>query len=110
MHDHDHSSRSFLNIACYEGQTALVQILLEFNVDMRQELELISGNVEIINILNLKLKKSIKHRGKIKKLKALDEKMLTKVMFFEMFTVLLRSNLKKNAFRTRSRTRSRRVP
>ena len=85
MHDYDHSSRSFLNIACYEGQTALVQILLKFNVNMRQELELICGNDEIINMLNLELKKSIKHRERIKKLKALDKKMLTKVMYFEVF-------------------------
>jgi ankyrin repeat protein len=75
---------SFLSIACSEGSTALVRSLLKFNVDLlRKEKKLFCGNPEILRILKLELNKSVKHREKIKILKGLDDKKLTKVRHFD---------------------------
>ncbi len=69
-----------LSIACYQGHTAVVQTLLDFNVDIRKEKDLICGNDEIMNIIHLhRTKKSIKHREKIQILKTMDDQKLTKV-------------------------------
>ncbi|CAB4041140.1 D Chain D, Coupling Of Remote Alternating-access Transport Mechanisms For Protons And Substrates In The, partial [Paramuricea clavata] len=67
-----------LSIASEKGHTAVVQTLLKYNVDMRKDKQLVCGNEEIINIINWELKKSIKYRKKLKELKALDNKKLTK--------------------------------
>jgi ankyrin repeat protein len=69
-----------LSIGCCKGHTSVVQTLLKFNVDLRKEKELVCGNAEIIKILNLELKKSIKHRKKIQNLKTMDDKKLKKVI------------------------------
>ncbi|CAB4029249.1 Ankyrin repeat-containing domain, partial [Paramuricea clavata] len=72
--------QSPLRIACRKGHTTVVQILLKYNVDIQKEKEpLICGNDEIINILNVDLKKSLKHREKIQILKGIDNVNLTKV-------------------------------
>ena len=56
---------------------------MKYNVDIRKEKEpLICGNNEIINILNVELKKSLKHREKIKILKGMDNVNLTKVILY----------------------------
>ena len=74
---------SSLRIACRKGHTAVVQTLKKYNVDIRKEKEpLICGNNEIINILNVELKKSLKHREKIKILKGMDNVNLTKVILY----------------------------
>jgi ankyrin repeat protein len=83
--DNDPMGRSFFSIACYEGSTALVQSLLKFNIDIREEKELICGNDEIAYILNMELKKSIKHQEKIQILKAVDDEKLTKVIHFIIY-------------------------
>ena len=58
--------KSPLRIACEKGHTVVVQTLMKYNVDVRKEKEpLICGN-EIINILNVELKKSLKHREKLR--------------------------------------------
>ena len=73
----------FLRIACRKGHTAVVQTLMKYNVDIRKEKgPLICGNDEIINILNVELKKSLKHREKIKILKGMDNVNLTKVILY----------------------------
>jgi hypothetical protein len=59
---------------------------------VRKEKEpLICGN-EIINILNVELKKSLKHREKIKILKGMDNVNLTKVILY----FLLHAKQKRN--------------
>ena len=68
-----------LRTACYHGHTAVVQTLLKYNVDIRNEKKLECGNDEIISILNMELKKSLKHREKIQILKQLKKKKLVKV-------------------------------
>ena len=68
VYDFDGSGRSLLSIACYSGNATLVQTLLKYKVDPRKEKELVCGNEEIANIMNLELKKSIKHRKKIEDL------------------------------------------
>ncbi len=75
----DHEPHSPLSIACSKGHTAVVKTLLKYNVDVRKENELVCGNDEIINILKLQLKKSIKHQEKIQNLKAMDDEKKTKV-------------------------------
>jgi ankyrin repeat protein len=76
-------NNSSLRIACRKGHTAVVQTLMKYNVDIRKEKEpLICGNIEIINILNMELKKSLKHREKIKILKGMDNEDLTKVILY----------------------------
>jgi ankyrin repeat protein len=72
---------SLLSVACQKGHTPVVETLLRFQVDLRKEKELKCGNDEIINILNLELKKSVKHREKIQALKSLDNRKLTKVRY-----------------------------
>ena len=69
-----YSDRSPLRTACYYGHTAVVQILVKYNVDIRKEKELECGNDEIISILNMELKKSLKHREKIQILQQIEEK------------------------------------
>ena len=71
--------RFFLSSACYEGNTALVRSLLEFNVDLRKEKELICGNQEIASILEVELKKSVKHQKKFKNLEEVDDEKLAKI-------------------------------
>ena len=63
------SGWSPLRTACYYGHTAVVQTLFEYNVDIRKETKLEYDNDEIITILNMELKKSLKHREKIQILK-----------------------------------------
>ncbi len=75
-----HAGSSSLYTACSFGHTAVVQTLLKYNVDIRKERVLYCGNDEIINILKHELKKSIKHRGKIEILKAMDEENMIKVI------------------------------
>ena len=60
------------------------ETLLIYNVDIRKELVLVCRNDEIINILKHELKKSIKHRKKIKTLKKLDEEKMIKVICLTM--------------------------
>ena len=76
----DCSGRSLLNVACYGGNTALVQILLKYKIDVRKEKKLVRGNEEIANILNLELKTSTKNREKVEQLKFLDDEKLKKVL------------------------------
>ncbi len=71
---------SLLHIACFLGNTAVVQTLLKYNFDIRKERELLCGNDEIINILKHELKKSIKHREKIEILKTMDDGNMIKVI------------------------------
>ena len=66
--------------ACWLGHTKVVQTLLKYNVDIRKERELRCPNDEIINILKHELKKSIKHREKIKILETMDKENMVKVM------------------------------
>ena len=77
--DDDPFRRFFLSPACYEGNTALVRSLLKFNIDLRKEKELICGNQEIANILEVELKKSVKHRNKFKNLEEVDDEKLAKI-------------------------------
>ena len=79
IHDCDGSGRSLLSIACYGGNTAFVQTLLKYKVDVRKERELVCGNEETANMMNLELKKSIKHRKKIEDLSVLGDVKLHKV-------------------------------
>ena len=72
-------ARSPISIACYHGHTAVVQTLLKYNVDIRKEKKLECGNKEIISILNMELKKSLKHREKIQILQQMKEEELVKV-------------------------------
>jgi hypothetical protein len=72
--------RSLLRNACYEGRSALVRTLLKFSVDIWKEVELTCGNEETTQILNMELKKSVKHQKKIQRLQAIDKKMLAKVI------------------------------
>ena len=70
-----------LRAACYHGHTAVVQTLLKYNIDIRKEKNLECGNEEIVDILNMELKKSIKHRERIQLLKQIEKEKLVKVMF-----------------------------
>ena len=80
IYDLGHIGRcSLLKIACYDGNSTLVQTLLKYKVDIQKEKELVCGNEEIANFLNLELKKSMKHQEKIENLKLLDDKKLKKV-------------------------------
>ena len=79
IHDCDNSGRSLFSIACYIGNTPLVRALLKYKVDVRKEKELVCGNEEIVNVMNLELKKSIKHRKKIEDLSNLSHEKLQKV-------------------------------
>ncbi len=79
-----HDEDSPLYVACVMGHTAVVQTLLKYNVDIQKERVLYCGNDEIINILKHELKKSIKHRGKIKSLQTMDEEKMVKVIYFRM--------------------------
>ncbi|CAB4017821.1 ankyrin repeat, partial [Paramuricea clavata] len=73
---YDDGQPSPLSVTCIHGHTAVVQTLLKYNVDIRRQEKYICGNDEILNILKLELKKSIKHEEKIQALKAMDgEKM-----------------------------------
>ncbi len=69
IHDHDRFGRSCFGKACYEGNAAVVRTFLKFGVDIRKELKLLCGNKEIVNMLNVELNKSRKHREKIEALK-----------------------------------------
>jgi hypothetical protein len=72
---------------------------MKYNVDIRKEKEpLICGNNEIINILDVELKKSLKHREKIKILKGMDNVNLTKVnyIFYCMQSKKKKCDLKLN--------------
>ena len=69
-----------LSIACCKGHIAVVKTLLKYSVDVRKEKELVCGNDEIMDILKLRLKKSIKHQEKIQNLKAMDDENKTKVI------------------------------
>ncbi len=80
INDYDHFGRSLLKNACYEGSSALVRTLLKFSVDIWKEVELTCGNEETTQILNMELKKSVKHQEKIQRLQAIDKKMLAKVI------------------------------
>ena len=82
IHECDRSGRSLLSIACYLGHIALVQTLLKYKVDVRKEKTLVCRNQEMVNIMNMELKKSIKHREKIENLKFLDDEKLKKVSHF----------------------------
>ena len=73
------SEWSPLRTACYHGHTAVVQTLLKYNVDIRKETKLECGNDEIISILSMELKKSLKHREKIQILQQMNEEKLVKV-------------------------------
>ena len=79
IHDWDRSGRSLLNIACNSCNTAFVQTLLKYNVNVRKEKELVCGNEEILNMMKLELKKSIEHRKKIEDLRVLSDEKLQKV-------------------------------
>ena len=68
-----------LRVSCLAGHTRVVRTLLKFNVDVRKEKELICRNDEIINILNLELRKSVEHQKKILILKTMEKETLTKV-------------------------------
>ncbi|XP_028410587.1 uncharacterized protein LOC114533282 [Dendronephthya gigantea] len=76
---YDMDSVSPLRIACKLGNTAVVRTLIKFNVDIRRETSLKCQNSEIIRILKFELKKSLKHREKIRFLKSLVDKELTQV-------------------------------
>ena len=76
--DWDHSKRSLLSVGCYIGNSALVQTLLKYKVDVSKEKELVCANEEIVKILTLELRKSIKYKDKIVSLKSLDEENLKK--------------------------------
>ena len=82
IHDCDRSGRSLLSIACYAGNTALVQTLLKYKFDVRKERELVCRNHEIAKIINMELQKSVKHQEKLENLKHLDDEKLKKVQFF----------------------------
>ncbi len=69
-----------LNVACLGGHTAVVQTLLKYGVDIRQEKRLKCNVDDIMNILTLELKKSIKHLEKIQILKDMDEEKTIKVI------------------------------
>ena len=70
-----------LAVACQKGHTTVVQTLMRYNVDIRKEKEpLMCGNNEIIDILNVELKRSLKHREKIQILERMDNEDLTKVI------------------------------
>ena len=84
IHECDRSGRSLLSIACYRGNVALVQTLLKYKVDVRKEKELMCRNQDIFNVINLELKKSIKHREKIENLKLLDVAKLKVPHFYYM--------------------------
>jgi serine/threonine-protein phosphatase 6 regulatory ankyrin repeat subunit B len=71
-----------LKVACSGGHTRVVETLLKYGVDIRQERTLPCRNDEIFAILKQEINKSIKHRDKIHKLKNLDEEKLTKVRHF----------------------------
>ncbi len=73
-----------LFVACQRGHTAVLQTLLKYNVEIRKEYLLECRNDEIINILKQELKKSIKHREKIKNLKTMDEGKMIKVICLKM--------------------------
>ena len=75
----DSSGRSFLNIVCCEGNAALVQTLLKYNVDLREEEIINCRNQEIFNIIKIEVNKSKKHQEKINILKGLTRKQLIKV-------------------------------
>jgi hypothetical protein len=71
---------------------------MKHNVDIRKEKEaLICGNNEIINILNLELNKSLKHREKIEILKGMDNKNLTKVLYFLLHAEQKRNGISKSS-------------
>ena len=74
-----YSDWSPLRTACYHGHTAVVQTLLKYNVDIRKEKKLECGNDEIISILNMELKKSLKHCEKIQILQQIKKEKLVKV-------------------------------
>ena len=85
--------KSPLRIACQKGHTSVVQTLMKYKVDIRKEKEpLICGNNEIINVLNVELKKSLKHREKIQILKGMDNVNLTKVTLY----ILLHAKQERN--------------
>ena len=65
-----------LRAACYHGHTAVVETLLKYNIDIRKEKNLKCGNDEIISILNMELKKSLKHRKKIQILQQMKEELV----------------------------------
>ena len=88
IHDCDRSGRSLLYTACHAGNSALVQTLLKYKVDLRKEKELLCGNEEVANIINLELKKSIKHREKIESLRFLGDEKLKKVSHFYFVCML----------------------
>ena len=73
------SDWSPLRTACYHGHTDVVQTLLKHDVDIRKEEKLECGNDEIISILNMELKKSLKHREKIQTLQQMNQEKLVKV-------------------------------
>ena len=68
-----------LRTACYHGHTATVQTLLKYDVDIRKEEKLECGNDEIISILDMELKKSVRHREKIQLLKQMRKEKLVEV-------------------------------
>ena len=82
IYECDRSGRSFLSTACYLGNIALVQTLLKYKVGVRREKTLVCRNLEMVNIINMELKKSIKHREKFENLIFLDDEKLEKVSHF----------------------------
>ena len=71
-----------LKVACLGGHTQVVQTLLKYGVNIRQEKILTCGNDEIFNYLKRELNRSVKHKDKIHALKNLKEEELTKVKCF----------------------------
>ncbi len=78
------NENSLLFIACQRGHTAVVQTLLKYDVDIRKEYLSVCRNDEIINMLKLELRKSIKHREEIKTLKTMDQGNMNKVICLRM--------------------------
>ena len=78
-----------LRIACYYGHTAVVQTLLKYNANIRNEKKLECANEEIISILNIEMRKSIKHQKKIQILKQMRKEMLVKVRLCKFLSVCL---------------------
>jgi serine/threonine-protein phosphatase 6 regulatory ankyrin repeat subunit A/serine/threonine-protein phosphatase 6 regulatory ankyrin repeat subunit B len=73
---------SALTRACYRGKTAAVRALMNAKVDIQNVEDLIRRSGEVINTIELDLKKSIKPGQKIRILKAMDNEKLTKVIYF----------------------------
>ena len=74
----DSFGRSCFTKACRDGNAALVRTFLNSGVNIPRQAVLLCRSAEIGNMLNLELK-SKKHREKLEKLKALDDKDLTQV-------------------------------